>query len=126
MNDEALEQLIADTVGLIAVDAKGLAEGRARSGKFLVACAILTSALKVVETEMAKTETAQDATEAQVISELPGTKITEKKSQAKMNPEVISTKHKHAEMEAKRNWLKNYIKIFENAHLMYRQYSREG
>jgi len=121
-----LEQLVNETVGLITVTGESLNQARERAGRFLVVSAVLTTELRNLETQMVKTETAQDGSEAQAVLEGTGKNVTENKLHAKVNPLAIETKEQHKELEAKRNWLKLYIKIFENAHLMYRQLSKES
>lgn len=125
MDARNIEQLISDSVNLIAIDARGLGEARERAGKFLIACAVLTSFLKELECEMAKVKTMVEAQYATAINELSGNKITEKKALVAHNTNYTSVREAHEQLDAQRDWLKGYIKIFENAHLMYRQYSRE-
>lgn len=125
MNLQQIEELINENVGLITVDAKGLAEAGMRSAKFLVVCSILATYLKQLETELGKVDANTAAIFGQAVKNAIGKNITEKKTEAGMDPEVLKTAHLKSALDAQRTWIKTHIKIFENAHVMYRQFSRE-
>jgi len=126
MDLKQIEDMIDEHVEMITIDARGLAEARERAGKFLRASAILTTYLKALEEQSAKVSTLVEANYATAVSSADGKNITEKKTNAALNKSYTSSKEIEGRVNAQRNWLRGFIKIFENAHLMYRQYSREN
>lgn len=125
MNIEDAEKIIDDHVQLIIITAEGLGEARERASKFLVANALLAAFLKNLEVQKAKISTLVDAHYAQALREAPGKGVTEKKVNAVTDSSYAKMREALDQLDAQRDWLRNHIKIFENAHLMYRQYSRE-
>lgn len=125
MNLEQIEQLINENIELITVDARGLAEAGIRSSKFLVICSILATYLKQLETELGKVDANTAAIFGQAIKNALGKNITEKKTEASMDPEVLKIAYMKSSLDAQRTWIRTHIRIFENAHVMYRQFSRE-
>lgn len=124
MNIQAIEQLIQEHVGLIAVNAHALTEAKERAAKFLQVSAILLACLKETEIQLTKTRSVLDATYAQVMLETTGSKITEKKVLMEANPAYMKAREDHEQTEATREWIKNYTRLFDNAHILYRQYAR--
>lgn len=126
MDIDNLKLLINEHIRLIAVDAKGINEAKERAGKFLQVHAILSGQLMELEVHIAKLQTLVDAQYATAIDESAAKSITEKKINAERNPIYAQARENFETAEAQRSWLKNYMKIFDNAHIMFRQYSREG
>lgn len=125
MNIEDIETLIADHLDLIVIDARGLLEARERAAKFLVAQAILARFLKDFENEKAKVVTMREASYSQCVRYAQGKNITEKKIEVDANPEYTFTREAVEKLDSIRDYIKTHMKIFDNAHLMFRQYSRE-
>lgn len=120
-----IETLIEETVELIAVNAHSLADAKPRASRFLVVNAILSSYLKDLEEELPKYQTVEDANYAQAIQSVEGKNITEKKANVATVTDYTDARENKEKLNALRDWIKNHIKIFDHAHLMYRQYSRE-
>lgn len=125
MTLDQVQNIIAEHVELITLDAKGLAEAGLRASKFLVVSSILSTYLKDLETELGKLDANLEASFAQASKTSGGKNVTEKKLDAQMDPEVLKLAHAKSQMDALRTWLRTHIKIFENSHVMYRQFSRE-
>lgn len=125
MNLSQIEQIIKNHVELITIDAKGLAEARERASKFLTITALLANYLRDLEIEIGKHSATVEASYAQSIKISDAKNITEKKVYAVEDPVYSRNKVTMDQLEAQRNWIKTYMRIFENAHLMFRQYSRE-
>ncbi len=121
-----IKSMVDGLVDEITVTDEGLSEAKERSANFLVGQAVLTSHLKEVSGELAKLATARDATYAHSLSKVTGENITQKKINVANETEYTALREQYEELEAKREWLKNFIKIFENAHILYRSFSREG
>lgn len=125
MNREQVQELVDERVQDIVVDSKSLGESKQRAARFLSSVALLTSRLRDIEVARSKMQTIMDATYAQVIQGKTGG-VTEKKLATSSDPEFTAIRERFDEVDAEYNWVKGYIKIFDNAHLMFRQYSREG
>lgn len=119
-----IEALIDEHVDLIVVDAAGLAEAQERCGKFLCVAAILTSYLKDTEVKKTKIKTLERTAFFDSIKQEEGT-ITEKKLKAEGNMTYTEAREALETVDATITWIKNYKEIFLNAHVMYRQYSRD-
>lgn len=123
MNDKAIEDFIMKHVRLIEVNPEALSQALERAGKFLIAESVLTSLLKETEVSLTKTTSIERATFAQCIDESVAANITKQKADAEANPTYAEAREQHEVLEAKRKYLKNYIEIFRNAHVLYRQQS---
>jgi len=122
---EQVEDVIDRGVQEIAVTAFALADAQPRAGRFLTRVAVLTDYLRTLEEELPKHQTLTNSQYFTAISQAVGKNITEKKVEAEANSEYCKVVEAKSELEARRDWIKSYIKIFDNAHVMYRQYSRE-
>jgi len=121
LTHDQIELKVAEHVSLIAITADGLAEGRERCAKFLVMIAILTDYLKQVDTDIAGVVTLKDAMYSQAIKGVSGKNVTEKKINVAENTDYTQIRQQYEEMQALHEWVKGHIKIFDHAHLMYRQ-----
>ena len=121
IDDHELRNFVTEIVSLIEVDGAALAASKERMGRFLIAASVLATTLREIDIDLARLSALKDATEAQVISAMPGQKITEKKLASKMNEEVKAANVNYDIMSAKRQWINTHLKIFENAHIMFRQ-----
>lgn len=121
---EQIEEIVERGVQEIAVNAHALADAQPRAGRFLTRVAVLTDFLRSLEENLPKHQTLVNAQYATAINCAGGKNITEKKVEAEANPVYSDAVEQKAAVDAQRDWAKNYIKIFDNAHIMYRQYSR--
>lgn len=125
MDLKNIENLIQETLELIAVDAKSLVDARNRAARFLVIQSILATFLKNFEEEKAKVKTLETATFAKAIQVADGKNITEKKIQADQNHEYTLARESLERLDGIREYIKTHIRIFENAHLFFRQLGKE-
>jgi hypothetical protein len=122
---EEVSEAVDGCVDLITLTPEGLAASRERASQFLYVQAMLTSYLKEIDEELAKKTTLKEATFASVVSKVDGKSITEKKINVAKSEEYSSVRESLEELDALREWIKGHIKIFENAHILYRGFSRE-
>ena len=123
--EQQVTAIINEHIDLIVIDAKSLADARARSAKFLVAQSTLSTFLKNFEDDRAKASTLTSAKYAQGIASIEGTKITEKKIGVANDINYTNAREMQESIEEFKIWIKTHMKIFENAHLMFRQYARD-
>ena len=125
MDISQVQEIISDHLELITIDAKSLADAKVRASKLLVVQSVLATFLRDFEEEKSKIKTLQLATYSQVVKSVEGKNVTEKKINVEADPGYASYREALEKMEGIRDYLRTHIKIFENAHLMFRQYSRE-
>lgn len=121
--DGGIHSLIDRGVEEIAINAHSLVDAKPRAGRMLMRVAVLTNYLRAIEEELPKLQTLVNAQYAVAIDQSSGKNITEKKVQAEASTVYSDAVEKKALLDAEQSWVKNYIKIFDNAHIMYRQYS---
>lgn len=126
MTNREITTFIDENMNLIVVNAKGIAEAQQRAGKFLLACSTLAHYLMGIEISLAKLRTLYEIAFANAIDVAGGKTITEKKVNAIKNVDYANAKEKYEIIEAQRAWIKTNIKIFENAHILFRQLSNIG
>lgn len=125
MKEEALRKKIDDHLELIKFSQKGMTEAPERATQFLIMVAVLTDEKRSSEEDKAKLSTVVSATYCEAMRTADGKNTTEKKIVAETETIYTEARETLEEIEAKISWLKTYINIFENAHLTYRQLSRE-
>lgn len=125
MTREEIEGLVERGIEEIAINAQSLVDAKPRAGRMLTRVAVLTNYLRDLEEELPKLQTLVNAQYAVAIQSASGKNITEKKVEAEAAKNYSDAVEKKAAVDAQRDWVKNYIKIFDNAHIMYRQYSRD-
>lgn len=127
MQFEQIQKIVNDHIDLVEISSTGLAQGKDRAAKFLVVQSILANYIKDLEDGRAKGKTIVDASYAQVLREISATskKITEAKKEVEAHPDYTSNREALEQLDSEINWVKTHMKIFDNAHLMFRQYSRE-
>lgn len=123
MNREEIEGVVERGIEEIGVNAASLADAKPRAGRMLTRVAVLTGYLRQVEEELPKLQTLVNAQYAHAINSAMGKGVTEKKVEAEASKPYTDAVEKVAMLEAEQTWVKNFIKIFDNAHIMYRQYS---
>lgn len=125
MTRDEVNEFVENGVTEIAINAQSLVDAKPRAGRMLSRVAALTYYLRQLEEELPKLQTLVNAKYALAIQQASGKNITEKKVEAEANPEYTNAVEQKAELDAQRDWTKNFIKIFDNAHIMYRQFCRE-
>lgn len=125
MNYDQLRSIVDEHVDLIKVDAKSLSQARELSTKFLVVFSYLANFLRDIDTQKAKMVSLEEATYARAVQNADGKNVTEKKINSALDDEYNTSREQRAQLDALRDWTKNMMKIFENAHVTYRQYSRD-
>jgi hypothetical protein len=120
---EQVEDIVERGVEEIAITAASLADAAPRAGRFLVRVAVLTDFLRDVEDDSPRHQTAVNMTYNQAIYNAGGKNITEKKVEAEANAEYNKALEDQGKHESMRTWVKNHIKNFDNAHILYRQHS---
>lgn len=122
---EQVEEAVIAHVDLIEISASSLAKGREYTAKFLVIQSMLSSYLKQVEEDKAKSSSISSAEYSTAIAQADGKNITEKRTMAESNPTYMASREKVEELDALIRWVKTHIEIFNNAHVMFRQYTRD-
>lgn len=120
-----LERIINEHLDLIEINAAAIAQSRERSAKFLVMQALLSSHLKILQDVKVKASTIEKASYAQAILSAGGKNITESKVIAEADPTYCSARETLELIDSEVNWVKQHFDIFNNAHIMFRQYSKE-
>lgn len=114
-----------DHIGLITINATALAQGKERAAKFLVVQAILSNHLKELRDAKVSVSTLEKASYAQAILGASGKNVTENKIIAEADPYYSQNREALESISSEESWTKEHFDIFNNAHLMFRQYSRE-
>jgi hypothetical protein len=125
MDFEELERIVNSHLDLVEINAVAIAQSRERSAKFLVIQALLASHLKLLQDAKVKVSTVEKATYAQAILRAGGKNITENKIVAEADPEYATTREALELIDSEINWTNKHFDIFNNAHIMFRQYSKE-
>jgi hypothetical protein len=121
---ETLEQMVHDHIDLIEINTVAIQESRQRAAKFLIMQSILNDHLKLLEDVKVRASTAEKATYAQVLLGYAGKKVTEVKILAQGDPNYAQTRESVELIDSEINWTKKHFDIFNNAHIMFRQYSQ--
>lgn len=125
MDFKQVEDFVDQHLDLIKVDAKSLAASRERAAQFLVAQAILANHVKSLEEARATLSSLVEARYANAIRITDGKNITEKKTFVAENAEYVEVREQLENLDAECNWTKTHMKIFENAHVLFRQFSKD-
>lgn len=125
LSKEEVLGIIERGVEEIAVNAQSLADAKPRAGRMLTRVAVLTNYLKQLEEDLPKHQTLVNAQYYTAINAASGKNVTEKKIEAEASTIYCAAVEQKATVDAERDWVKRYIEIFNNAHVMYRQYSRD-
>lgn len=125
MTFDEINIIVKDHLALVAIKGDALAQAKTRAAKFLVAEAILADHLKELQQAKAQLQTISTATYAQVMKGLDSKKVTENKINAEADPSYSQNREALEMIDAEAGWIKTHMKIFENAHVMYRQYGNE-
>lgn len=125
MDNESVKGLVEEGVALIAYS-KGITDGEERSSRFLGINALLATHQMDIEIGIAKLKTIEEAVYAQIYNAIESGTVSARENEVKLNPDYQTARINHANGKAELTWVKTHISIFENAHLMYRQFSRDA
>jgi uncharacterized protein YpuA (DUF1002 family) len=125
MDEEQLRATIAEGLELIKYSKRSLQEAPERTTQFLIIVAVLADAKRATEEDKAKLSTLSNATYAQAMNRSTAKQVTEKKAEAESNEDYTNMREGLEQCESKISWLRTYIDIFNNAHITYRQFSKE-
>lgn len=125
LNDANLRARISEHLDLIKYDRKGMTEASERATAFLTMVAILADEKRGCEEDKSKLSTVTSASYAQAMGRSTSKQVTEKKAEAEMDEGYTAVREALEQCEAKISWLKTYMEIFNNAHITYRQFSKE-
>lgn len=125
MNIQQIKQLIDEHVEKIAVNSKSLANARQLAGEFLIAQSVLATFLKDFDDDKSKLMTMEKATYAQTVKSVEGKNVTEKKINVEADPTYANSREAVEKLDHLRDYIRTHMKIFENAHLLFRQFSKE-
>lgn len=120
MDTKKIEATVLKHITLIEVTPKSRAEAQERAGDFLKINYSLAVLVLRLEKAMVKLETLMEIGQANAFNEAVGKNVTEKRSNMLLDATRNESKEVYKEKEAVRNWAKTSMKIFENAHIMYR------
>lgn len=120
-----IDEFISNHIDLITVDNRGLAQATERAAKFLVAQAVISSEIKNLEEQKAKIQTLNSTNYSLAIQGCDAKNITEKKMLADTDANYTEVRELLETIEANIGYLKTHIRIFENAHVLFRQQSKE-
>ena len=125
MTFDEINERVQEQVKLISISRKSLGEAAERAADFLVTIALLTDFKRELEIDKAKLTTLQEAQYARAMSGSSAKNVTDRKAEAQSNEDYTDVREKVEEIDAGISWCRSYMKIFENAHLTYRQQSRD-
>lgn len=121
-----IKNAIKESASLIVINAKSLADAQNRASEFLGIQFLLINYLKDLEIAKAK----QDAltlglyNNAYIMSS--SSQVTDRKVDATSDKLYEEANIKLQTLNAEIHWIKSNIDIFKNAHVLFRQYSREA
>lgn len=125
MDDSKLKKKIEEHLELIKYNSKSLTEAPERATAFLIMVAILADEERATKEDKIRISTLVSASYAQAFARSPAKQVTEKKAEAENDATYSEMRESLEQCDAKISWLKTYIEIFNNGHLVYRQFSRE-
>lgn len=116
---------IDSCVGFLATD-KAVSEREAerRAGAFLEVQAHIVNGIDTLSDDKIKAVSLQAAIYAQLMARDSTKGVTEKKINVEAAPDYISARENLEHVENDLTYLKTYFKIFENAHIFYRNLAK--
>lgn len=120
-----LEQKIQQHLDMIKYTSQSLKEAPERASAFLIMVAILADEKRKTEQDKAKLTTIVAGSYSNALNTAEGKGVTEKKIAAEANDEYNECREALEDCESKISWLRTYIEIFNNAHITYRNLSKE-
>ena len=125
MDETNLRAKIQEHLELIKYSPRAMKEASERATAFLIMVAILSDEKRNAIEDKAKLTTLRDASYAQAFGRSQAKQVTEKKAEAENDVTYTEMRETLEQCEAKISWLKDHIEIFTNAHVTYRQLSKE-
>lgn len=122
---EDLQRIVMEHIDLIEISPQAIVQSKERAAKFLVMQALLSNHLKEIQDAKVKCSTLEKASYAQAIMGAAGKNITENKIVAEADPRYCEAREAMELIDSEVNWTKQHFDIFNNAHIMFRQYSKE-
>jgi len=125
MND--FKEMIAEYAKLLPVGTSiSYTEAERRAGEFLVAQAKVTDLKHIFSKEKIAQLSLQTATYANEMSKGTSKTVTENKLNAEASEAYIAVRESLEEIENDIAYLKTYYEIFNNAHIFFRNLSKEN
>lgn len=122
---DSLEEFIFEHLDLLPTDqVNSTTEAEKRAAKFLYAVGIISVNRKRVSDDMIAVKTQESVLYSQAIKDAEGKNVTEKKINAEVNQDYIRAREVKEKMDNILNYLKTQEKVFENAHIFYRNLYR--
>lgn len=125
MSEESLRTKVKEGLELIKYSTRAMNEAPDRSTQFLIMVALLTDERRSCEEDKSKLDTLVAASYAQAMGRSVLKGVTEKKIEAEQDTSYTDIREAQENCAAKMTWIKTYIEIFNNAHITYRQFSKE-
>lgn len=125
MDFTQLQNIVNDHLDLVEISPAAIVQAKERAAKFLVMQAILSNHLKLIQDVKVKASTIEKASYAQAILSAGGKNITESKVIAEADPNYCQAREALELIDSEANWVKQHFEIFNNAHVLMRQSSRE-
>lgn len=125
MLSEEVRSLIEEGLKIVGRD-KGVSqfEAEERASSLLIVAAELLKQKYNLENKAVKTSSIQKVSFSKSIHEATGANVTEKKLKAESNPVYIKDREESEELDNDVTYLKAIIELFKDAHIMWRQISK--
>jgi hypothetical protein len=122
---ENIEEFVWSYVSKLAPESViSKSEANKRASEFLYAAAIISCEKKRISDELISVESANRVIYASTFARQSDKNVTEKKLKAEADPEFIEVREMLETLENNINYLKTQEKVFENAHVFYRNLYR--
>lgn len=99
-------------------------EAQLRSGRFLEAQFHISKGIRELASILLKSKSLNEMTYTSLLNADGAKNVTEKKANAEANPSFITVREHFETIEADIDNLKSMLKVFENAHVFYRQLAK--
>lgn len=101
-------------------------EAQRRASEFLVACSHLVAYKHQVRDELIKAKSVRDASYAQAMANAQGSNAPTREANASADPMYMRNREEYESAENRVYTIQTYYDIFFNAHVFYRQLSKEN
>lgn len=120
-----LKKIIKEAVEILPTE-KAVSEREAerRAGRFLEVQAFIVDSIDTLNDDKIRAVSLEKAVYAKVLSEVKVKQVTEKKIQTEADPDYQAIRENLESVDARINYLKSYYKIFEAAHIFYRNLAK--
>lgn len=99
-------------------------EAQFRAGRFLEAQFHITKGIRMLASDQLKSKSLNEMTYTSLLNSDGSKNVTEKKANAEANPNFISVRERFDEIEADIKNLYSLLKVFQDAHVFYRQLAK--